>query len=78
MDVLTSFANVAITSTRSYVKPIMRNFGGNLVLTECRHPCLEVMQKDCIANSCSMNKETSRFQVITGPNVIIKLYKILY
>ena len=40
---------------------------GNLVLSEARHPCMEVQDEiNFISNDVEMLRETSEFQIITG------------
>ncbi|KAI7869915.1 DNA mismatch repair protein-like protein msh-2 [Spinellus fusiger] len=71
MDVLVSFAHVAISATIPYVRPTMTPMGqGNIVLRESRHPCLEV-QNDVfiIPNDVVMVRGDSEFHIITGPNM---------
>lgn len=38
-------------------------------MKECRHACLEVVDKNCVANDCEMENEVSSFHIITGPNM---------
>lgn len=69
-DILVNFANLVLTSSRIYVRPKLSADNKTVLrLKECRHPCLELITPTCIANSCEMEKETSRFHIITGPNM---------
>ncbi|KAI9470644.1 MAG: muts domain V-domain-containing protein [Benjaminiella poitrasii] len=71
MDVLISFAHVSVMAPIPYVRPKMYPCGqGNVILEEARHPCLEV--QDYIAfipNNVEMLRDSSEFQVVTGPNM---------
>ncbi|OBZ78347.1 DNA mismatch repair protein msh-2 [Grifola frondosa] len=59
LDVIVSFAHVAVNAPESYVKP-----------QEARHPCLEVQDEvSFIPNDVEMIKDESEFQIITGPNM---------
>lgn len=69
MDVLNCFANLAKNSGKPYVKPTIGKNVNNLNLVECRHPCLEYENNKVISNNCFMNREDSRFHIITGPNM---------
>eukprot|EP01116_Phalansterium_solitarium_P012740 TRINITY_DN2928_c0_g1_i1.p1 TRINITY_DN2928_c0_g1~~TRINITY_DN2928_c0_g1_i1.p1 ORF type:complete len:932 (-),score=325.18 TRINITY_DN2928_c0_g1_i1:333-3128(-) len=71
LDVLTSFAHVAVSSTQAYVRPSVSAMGqGDIVLTQSRHPCLEVQDGvTCIANDAILRRADARFNIITGPNM---------
>ncbi|KAI0711342.1 DNA mismatch repair protein [Earliella scabrosa] len=71
LDVIISFAHVAVNAPETYVKPeILEKGSGSLVLTEARHPCLEVQDDvNFIPNDVEMIKDESEFQIITGPNM---------
>eukprot|EP01117_Protostelium_nocturnum_P017601 TRINITY_DN7194_c0_g1_i1.p1 TRINITY_DN7194_c0_g1~~TRINITY_DN7194_c0_g1_i1.p1 ORF type:complete len:935 (-),score=286.74 TRINITY_DN7194_c0_g1_i1:10-2781(-) len=68
LDVFVSFAHVA--SQNQYVKPQILEAGQEITLVKARHPCLDV-QDDVrfVPNDIEMKKETSRFIIITGPNM---------
>ncbi|PNS20577.1 DNA mismatch repair protein msh-2 [Sphaceloma murrayae] len=71
LDVIVAFAHVSVHAPTPYVKPTMHPRGtGNTVLTEARHPCME-MQDDVsfITNDVSLIRGTSEFLIITGPNM---------
>ncbi|KAL0080459.1 muts domain V-domain-containing protein [Phycomyces blakesleeanus] len=71
MDVLVSFAYVAIMAPIAYVRPTMSPMGqGNVILRGARHPCLE-NQSDVsfIPNDVKMIRDESEFLIITGPNM---------
>ncbi|KIJ24074.1 hypothetical protein M422DRAFT_39300 [Sphaerobolus stellatus SS14] len=70
LDVIVSFAHVSSNAPTPFVKPKMTDKGGNLVLKEARHPCLEVQDDvSFIPNDVDMVKGKSEFQIITGPNM---------
>ncbi|CEP08620.1 hypothetical protein [Parasitella parasitica] len=71
MDVLVSFAHVSVMAPIPYVRPTMHPCGqGDVVLTQARHPCLEVQDYvTFIPNDVEMVREASEFQIITGPNM---------
>ncbi len=67
IDALAAFAYAAYLN--NYVKPMM-NQGGELILTDARHPVVEKMlDGDFIANDCHMNGSDKRMSIITGPNM---------
>ncbi|KAF2759951.1 DNA mismatch repair protein [Pseudovirgaria hyperparasitica] len=71
LDVIVSFAHVSVHAPTSYVRPTMHPRGtGNTVLKEARHPCLE-MQDDIsfITNDVALERGSSEFVIITGPNM---------
>ncbi|EED80646.1 predicted protein [Postia placenta Mad-698-R] len=63
LDVIVSFAHVAVNAPESYVKPkLMEKGSGSLILKDARHPCLEVQDDmSFIPNDVEMIK--------TGPNM---------
>ncbi|PGH21568.1 DNA mismatch repair protein msh-2 [Polytolypa hystricis UAMH7299] len=71
LDVIISFAHVAVHAPTAYVRPKIHPRGsGNTVLKEARHPCME-MQDDIsfITNDVSLIRDESSFLIITGPNM---------
>lgn len=71
LDVIVSFAHVSVHAPTSYTRPKMHPRGtGNAILKEARHPCLE-MQDDIsfITNDVSLERGSSEFVIITGPNM---------
>ncbi|KAF1963656.1 DNA mismatch repair protein [Byssothecium circinans] len=71
LDVIVAFAHVSVHAPTSYVRPKMHPRGtGNTILTEARHPCME-MQDDIsfITNDVSLVRGDSEFLIITGPNM---------
>ncbi|KAK0649376.1 muts domain V [Cercophora newfieldiana] len=71
LDVIVSFAHCSVHAPTSYVRPKIHARGeGQTVLTEARHPCME-MQDDVqfITNDVTLTRDTSSFLIITGPNM---------
>ncbi|KAK3486672.1 DNA mismatch repair protein msh-2 [Neurospora hispaniola] len=71
LDVIVSFAHCSVHAPISYVRPKIHPRGtGRTVLTEARHPCMEV-QDDItfITNDVTLTREDSSFLIITGPNM---------
>ncbi|TIA94515.1 hypothetical protein E3P81_00101 [Wallemia ichthyophaga] len=71
LDVLMNFAFVADNSASPLVKPEVREKGtSDMLLTEARHPCLEVQDGvDFIANDVMLKRDESEFLIVTGPNM---------
>lgn len=80
LDVIVSFAWVASHSPNGYVRPKLSPLGeGDIILTESRHPCLEVQDNMAfIPNDVTLTRgdkfillmqDKSRFTIITGPNM---------
>ncbi|EDW27406.1 GL21272 [Drosophila persimilis] len=71
LDCLVSFAIAARSAPTPYVRPNMLAEGaGKLVLTDVRHPCLELQEHvSFIANSVSFKKDKCNMFIITGPNM---------
>lgn len=67
LDVLTSFASVAIE--RNYIRPtVVDSDDRKCILTASRHPCLEA-QDTFIPNDVHLGQDGKKFLVITGPNM---------
>lgn len=70
LDVICSFGTVAATAPIPYVRPTITPMGGDIVLCEARHPCVEVQDDvSFIANDVALRRGSSEFAVITGPNM---------
>lgn len=54
-DVLANFASLVNSATRPYVKPNISASNKQINLVESRHPCLEVVDNNCVANDCFMD-----------------------
>ena len=68
LDCLISFATVA--KERKYVRPIIRESGAQLIITDGRHPVIEAISKDrFVPNDTLLDNEDNRCAVITGPNM---------
>ncbi|KAF2083671.1 DNA mismatch repair protein [Saccharata proteae CBS 121410] len=74
LDVIISFAHVSVHAPTAYTRPQIHPRGtGTTVLTEARHPCME-MQDDIsfITNDVTLSRRddgSSEFLIITGPNM---------
>lgn len=71
MDVIVSFAHCSVHAPTAYTRPKIHPRGtGNTILKEARHPCME-MQDDIqfITNDVHLQRGTSEFLIITGPNM---------
>ena len=71
LDVIVSFAHVSVHAPTAYVRPKMHARGtGDTVLKEARHPCMEVQDDmSFITNDVELRRDSSRFLIITGPNM---------
>lgn len=71
LDVIVSLAHCSANAPTSYVRPKIHPRGeGKTILTEARHPCME-MQDDVqfITNDVELTRDKSSFLIITGPNM---------
>jgi len=70
LDVLLGFAHAACHAGSGYCRPTMEQDGECIVLTSARHPCVELQDEvDFIPNDYNFEREKSRFQLVTGPNM---------
>ncbi|WVW80934.1 hypothetical protein I302_102925 [Kwoniella bestiolae CBS 10118] len=71
IDVTVSLAHVSANAPIPYVKPTLTEKGtGDVLLRGARHPCLEVMDDvTFIPNDHDMQKNSSEFIILTGPNM---------
>nr|CAD7587022.1 unnamed protein product [Timema genevievae] len=71
LDVLTSFAEVAATAPKPYVRPTVKSDGSRVMrLKGVRHACLEVQDGvSFIANDAEFREDEQTFHIITGPNM---------
>ena len=71
LDVIVSLAHCAVHAPTSYVRPKIHARGqGQTVLTEARHPCMEVQDDvQFITNDVTLTRDKSSFLIITGPNM---------
>lgn len=69
LDALISLASVA--SKNNYVRPIIKQNGETISITEGRHPVVETAGggKEFIANNTYINSSTDKVLIITGPNM---------
>jgi DNA mismatch repair protein MSH2 len=71
LDVIVAFSHVSVHAPTAYTRPKIHERGtGNTILKEARHPCME-MQDDIsfITNDVALERGTSEFIIITGPNM---------
>ncbi|KAL9109673.1 MAG: hypothetical protein Q9227_005711 [Pyrenula ochraceoflavens] len=69
LDVIISLSHVSVHST--YTRPLIHARGtGDTILRDARHPCMEA-QDDItfITNDIELRRDSSRFLLITGPNM---------
>jgi DNA mismatch repair protein MSH2 len=71
LDVIISFAHVSVHAPSAYVRPKMYARGtGDTILKEARHPCMECQDDiSFITNDVELRRDSSRFLIITGPNM---------
>ncbi|TDH68689.1 hypothetical protein CCR75_004330 [Bremia lactucae] len=70
LDVLLGFAHAASHAGSGYCRPTLEKDGDCIVLTSARHPCVELQDGvDFIPNNYYFEREASRFQLVTGPNM---------
>ncbi|XVE64082.1 hypothetical protein DITRI_Ditri07aG0072600 [Diplodiscus trichospermus] len=71
LDVLLSFADLASSCPTPYTRPeITPADVGDIVLEGSRHPCVEAQDwVNFIPNDCRLERGSSWFQIITGPNM---------
>lgn len=71
LDVIVSFAHVSVHAPSTYVRPKMHARGtGDTILKEARHPCMECQDDiSFITNDVELRRDSSRFLIITGPNM---------
>ena len=71
LDVIVSFAHVSVHAPTAYVRPTMHERGkGDTILHEARHPCMECQDDiNFITNDVELRRDSSRFLIITGPNM---------
>lgn len=71
LDVVVSLAHVSIHAPTAYVRPKMNERGtGDTILREARHPCMEAQDDiNFITNDVELKRDSSRFLIITGPNM---------
>ena len=71
LDVIVSFAHISVHAPSAYVRPTMHERGtGDTMLIEARHPCMECQDDiSFITNDVELKRDSSRFLIITGPNM---------
>ena len=78
IDVLAGFAVTAALSATEYTRPSLHepstasdSKSEKIKILQARHPCVELMDSvsNYIANDYVLEKQSSNFQIITGPNM---------
>jgi DNA mismatch repair protein MSH2 len=71
IDILCTFANVALNSSIPFVRPEMKPKDvGDIILKKSRHPCLEVIDSiEVIANDIELKRNDKTFVILTGCNM---------
>ena len=71
LDVVVSLAHASVHAPTAYVRPKMHARGtGDTILKEARHPCMEAQDDiNFITNDVELKRDSSRFLIITGPNM---------
>ncbi|HEX3555395.1 MAG TPA: DNA mismatch repair protein MutS [Thermoanaerobaculia bacterium] len=68
LDTLAAFAEVA--ARQRYVRPVMGEAGGPIVIREGRHPVVEQASRDAfVPNDAELDDEQSQIVLLTGPNM---------
>jgi DNA mismatch repair protein MutS len=72
MDALAAFAEVA--ARQRYVRPVMGEAGGPIIIREGRHPVVEQAVRDAsvpgfVPNDAELDAEGSQIVLLTGPNM---------
>jgi DNA mismatch repair protein MutS len=68
LDALAAFAEVA--ARQRYVRPVMGEAGGPIVIREGRHPVVEQASRDAfVPNDAELDDERSQIVLLTGPNM---------
>lgn len=71
LDVVVSLAHVSVHAPTAYVRPKIHERGtGDTIMKEARHPCMEAQDDiNFITNDVELKRDSSRFLIITGPNM---------
>jgi DNA mismatch repair protein MSH2 len=70
LDVLVGFAHAACHAGTGYSRPNLTVEGKSINIKSSRHPCVELQEGiDFIPNDYLMEHDSSRFQIVTGPNM---------
>jgi len=68
VDALAAFAEVA--ARQRYVRPVMGEAGGPIILREGRHPVVEQASRDAfVPNDAELDADGSQIVLLTGPNM---------
>jgi len=71
LDSLQSMAQAAVMSGAGYIRPTLTDLeeGGKIEIENGRHPCVELTTNNYIPNDYDLAPESSKFTIITGPNM---------
>jgi DNA mismatch repair protein MSH2 len=71
LDVLVALAVTAVSAPTPYCRPVVEPAGsGQMTFTQLRHPIIEIQDNvNFIPNDVFFSKDSSYFQIITGPNM---------
>ena len=68
LDCLVAFATAAVNG--NYIRPIFSDEREKIHLVDSRHPCVEKQdQINFISNTIELDRNTQRFQIITGKSI---------
>ncbi len=68
IDALAAFAEVA--ARQRYVRPVMGEAGGPIILREGRHPVVEQASRDAfVPNDAELDGDNAQIVLLTGPNM---------
>jgi len=70
LDVYVTLAHVAANAPNQWVRPVLKPMGtGVMDMKQARHPLIECVNGSFIPNDLTMERESSRVLIVTGPNM---------
>ncbi|GMH63112.1 hypothetical protein TrLO_g13775 [Triparma laevis f. longispina] len=71
LDCLQSLSQAAVMSGAGYTRPTLTDLdeGGKIEIENARHPCVELTTSNYIPNDYDLTPDSSKFTIITGPNM---------